>query len=152
MNIRQARKDEVKKLQDINDDAFANNPKYDPDLVLDWAQSEKGKAYFTNLLNDSNDVCFVAEDGDKLVGYIAASPKPIAHRKSKYIEIENLGVAQAYQRKGVGSLLMEKCLEWAKERGYEKVYLSSYFANTQAIDFYKKNGFSEIELSLEKSI
>ncbi len=150
ISIRKARIDEVKKLQDLNDEAFANNPQYDPDLVLDWAQSEKGKTYFTNVITNPNDLILVAEDGEKLVGYISASPKVIAHRKSKYIEIDNLGIATAYRRKGIASMLMEKCLAWAKEQGYQKAYLLCYFKNTDAISFYKGDGFSEIDVSLEK--
>ena len=152
IQIRKARIDEIKKLQDLNDDAFSSNPEFDDDLVLDWAQSNLGKTYFTNTIKNPNDLLLVAEDGVKLVGYIGASPKKIEHRKSKYIEIDNLGVAKAYRKKGIGKMLMDKCLEWAKERGYRKVILTSYFKNTNAIAFYKKIGFSEINISLEKKI
>jgi GNAT superfamily N-acetyltransferase len=40
-------------------------------------------------------------------------------------------------------------LEWAKLKGYQKMYVSAYFGNKDAIKFYKKNGFSEIDLGLE---
>lgn len=152
VTIRKPRIDEVKKLQDFNDDAFANNPDFDPDLVLDWAQSDLGKTYFTNVINNPKDLILVAEEDNQLVGYISASPKVIAHRKSTYIEIDNLGIASAYRRKGIASMLMEKCLTWAKEQGYQKAYLLCYFKNTNAIQFYKNNGFSEIDISLEKKL
>lgn len=152
ITIRQANPDEVKKLQDLNDDAFANNPQYDPDLILDWAQSETGKNYFTKTIANSDDLLLVAEDHGKLVGYIAGSPKHYGHRKCKYIEIDNLGVAVAYRRKGIATELMSKFLDWARNQGYQKVYLSSYFKNTQAITFYKEMGFSEIDVGLEKNI
>ncbi len=92
VTIRYARKDEVKKLQDLNDEAFVENPKYDSDLFLNWAQSEKGETYFSNLLNNVNDCCLIAENEGKLVGYIAASAKNFDDRNSTYIEIQNLGV------------------------------------------------------------
>ena len=152
ITIRKARINEVKKLQDLNDDAFSSNPEFDPDLVLDWAQSDLGKNYFTNTINDPKDLLLVAEDGNKLIGYIGASPKEIDYRKSKYVEVDNLGVAKAYRRKGVATLLMEKCITWAKEQGYQKLYLTSYFKNASAITFYKQNGFSEINISLEKKL
>lgn len=152
ITIRKARPDEVKQLQDLNDVAFEQNPQFDPDLILDWAQSEKGKAYFTTVLANPNDVLLVAEDGDKLVGYISASPKVVGHRKSTYIEIDNLGVHKDYRRKGVASLLMEECLKWAKEQGYQKAYLLCYWKNIDAIAFYKQKGFSEIDVALEKQL
>ncbi len=150
--IRKAGKDEVKSLQNLNDEAFAENREYDPDLLLDWAQSDKGKSYFTKLLNNQENCCLVAEDKGKLVGYIAAAPKIIAHRRSKYIEIQNLGVIPSYRQQGVGRRLMDTCIKWAIDKGYQKAYLNSYFANVKAIDFYKRNGFSEIDISLEKNI
>lgn len=47
---------------------------------------------------------------------------------------------------------MEACALWAKENGYEKMFVNSYVANKKAIAFYKKCGFNEIDVSLEKKI
>lgn len=152
MQIRPARKNEVSQLQKLNDEVFTDNQKYDPDLILDWAQSDKGKKYFTDLLNDPKNYCLVAEVDHKLIGYIAASPKIIDYRKSKYLEIENMGVSPAYRGQGIGSLLIKKCLAWTKSRGFQKIYVNAYFANLKGIAFYRKNGFSEIDLCLERKI
>jgi ribosomal protein S18 acetylase RimI-like enzyme len=152
ITIRRANPDEIQKLQDLNDDAFANNPQLDPDLKLDWAQSDTGKNYFTDTIANPKNILLVAEDQGMLVGYIAGSPKHYGHRRSRYIELDNLGVAQTYRRRGIASQLIEKFLEWAEEQGFQKVYLSSYFKNSQAITFYKEMGFSEIDLGMERTI
>jgi len=153
INIRPANIDEVKILQNLNDEVFIDNHKYDSDLKIDWAQSENGgKKYFTELLNNPSSICLVAEVDKKIVGYIVASPKEISYRNSKYIEIENMGVIPEYRSSGVGHGLMEKCLQLAKERGFEKVYVNAYSQNTKAIDFYKRNGYTEIDTSLERKI
>jgi len=47
---------------------------------------------------------------------------------------------------------MSKCLAWAKDQGFEKAYVTSYFKNDSAISFYQKNGFEKIDVSLEKTI
>ena len=150
--IRHVRKNEVGKLQNLNDEAFIDNPKYDPDLKMDWAHSEKGEKYFTKLVNNPNACCLVTEENSKLVGYIAAVEKRFDYRKSKYIEIENIGIIPAFRSKGIGSLLIKKCLEWARRKGFQKVYVNVYFQNQRAIKFYKKSGFSEIDISLERDI
>jgi len=49
------------KLQKLNDEVFADNAKYDPDLKLDWAVSSKGQEYFQKLVNNPDHICFVAE-------------------------------------------------------------------------------------------
>ena len=63
-----------------------------------------------------------------------------------------MGVSPKYQSKGIGSMLIKKCLSWAKSKGYQKVYVSSYLGNKQAIKFYKNNGFLEIDLGLEVNL
>lgn len=152
INIRSARKDEVSDLQALNDEVFIDNQKYDDDLDMNWAKSDKGKSYFTQLLNNGKACCLIAEDEGKKVGYIAAAPKEISYRKSSYIEIENMGVIPEYRSQGIGHQLVRECLEWAKKRGFQKAYVNGYFANTQAIKFYKNNGFLETDISLEKNI
>jgi len=152
MTIRAARKNEVKILQDLNDEVFVDNHKYDPDLKMDWAQSKAGKKYFTNILNNTNAICLVAEEGGVPVGYIAAASKEFGYRLSKYIEIENMGVSPKYRSKEIGSKLMVECLKIAKEKGFQKVYVNSYSKNTKAVKFYEKTGFKKIDTSLEKNI
>jgi ribosomal protein S18 acetylase RimI-like enzyme len=149
VNIRQARTDEVEKLQFLDDEVFLHDVKFDKDLDMTWAKGEKGKTYFSNLVNDSNSFCLIAEDNDKPVGYLVASSKEVSYRKSKCAELQNMGVSPDYRSQGIGSMLVQKCLEWAKTQGYKKVYVSAYFGNTEAIKFYKKNGFVEIDLGLE---
>lgn len=152
MIIRHARKNEVKTLQNLNDEVFIDNYKYDPDLKRDWAQSEIGKDYFTGILNNPRAICLIAEENNKPVGYIAAAPKEVSYRLSKYIEIENMGICPNYRSKGIGSQLIEKCLKLAKEKGYQKAYVNSYFENSKAIKFYENRGFKKIDISLEKDI
>lgn len=152
MIIREARKDEVAKLQQLNEEVFVDNQKYDSDLFLGWSKSNKGKKYFENLLNNPNSCCLFAEIDGKLVGYIAIGHKKMGYRKSKYLEIENIGVNPAYRSKGIGALLIKKSLEWAKKRKFQKVYVNSYFENSKAINFYQRNGFKEIDIGLEMKI
>ena len=152
MKIRQATVNDVSILQNLNDEVFVDNYKYDPDLKMDWAQSKTGKEYFTDVVNNPNAICLIAEENGKAVGYIAAQPKEFGYRLSKYIEIENMGVSPEYRSKGIGLKLMEKCLEVAKEKGFKKAYVNAYSDNVGAVKFYEKNGFNKIDVSLEKNI
>ncbi len=152
VHIRTADKNEVKDIQNLNNEVFIDNQKYDSDLDMNWPQSDKGKEYFTKLLNNPDACCLLAEEDGKLVGYIAAAPKNISYRKSKFFEIENMGVIPEYRSKGIGSQLIQKCLEWAKNKGFQKLFVNAYFQNAKAIDFYKRNGFSEIDISLERTL
>ena len=144
--------DKVKVLQNLNDEVFVDNHKYDFDLKMDWAQSETGRKYFTDVLNNPEAICLIAEEDDKSVGYLVAAPKDFSYRLSKYIEIENMGVSPKFRSKGIGAQLVEKCLELAKEKGYQKIYVNAYSENTKAIAFYEECGLKKIDVSLEKDI
>lgn len=152
MTIRFAEKNEVTTLQNLNDEVFIDNAKYDTDLKLDWAQSEEGKTYFTEIVNNPNSICLIAEEDTKPVGYLVAKPKHFGYRLSKYVEIENMGVSPDYRSKGIGVKLIDECAKVAKERGFAKVYVCAYSQNTNAVRFYEKCGFTKIDISLEKNI
>ena len=137
--IRNTRKDEVNKLQLLDDEVFVSDQKNDPDLDMTWAKGEKGQKYFSELLNDPSVCCLLAEDNTQSVGYLTAGPKHVDYRMSKCAEIYNMGVNPDYRSKGIGSMLIQKCLVWAKTNGYHKLYVSAYFGNQAGIKFYKKN-------------
>ena len=149
ISIRPATIDDVTILQKLNQEIFIDNQKYDNDLDMNWAVSEKGRTYFKSVLNDKNAICFIAVNSTKPIGYIACNIKDYSYRKSKYLEIQNMGVIPQFQSQGIGALLINQVKVWAKQHEFEKMLVNSYFKNTKAIDFYKKNGFSEIDISLE---
>ena len=139
-------------LQKLNDEVFQDNHKYDPDLVKDWALSDAGENYFQRILRDKNSCCFIASADKNPVGYIVGSPKKYSYRKSRYFEIDNMGVSPNYRSKGIGSKLIERLIVWAEENNYDKLIVNAYFSNASAIEFYKKNGFNEIDISMERKI
>lgn len=58
-------------------------------------------------------------------------------------EIENICVAPACRRSGVGETLMEEMLRLAAERGADRVFLEVRAHNEPAKALYRKNGFVE---------
>lgn len=152
ITFRKAQIEDVPILQDLNNELFIDNSQYDDDLILDWATSEKGQKYFTDLITNPTSFILIASDEKRDVGYIATKQKVMDYRKSKYLEIENTGVIPDYRSKGIGTMLIQKCLEWAKENGFQKMYVNAYFHNLRAISFYKKSGFGETDLGLNRNI
>lgn len=53
--------------------------------------------------------------------------------------IERLSVLKEHRNKGVGKLLIEKLLDYAKENGINRLYLSALM---EAVNFYIELGFS----------
>lgn len=139
-------------IQRMNNQVFLNDKDNDDDLNLDWPFSKTGIDYYKRLAEGKYGKCLIAYADDKATGYVALAVKDFGYRKSKYIEIENIGVDSKYRSQGIGSLLMEAAAKWAKEKGATKLYVEAFWKNKKAIDFYKKGGFSEIGLQLDKKI
>jgi len=57
------------------------------------------------------------------------------------IEIIQIGILKSYQRKNYGSLIINKV---KKLNDIKKIFLEVSVENTQAINFYLKNGFKKI--------
>lgn len=105
MNIRPVKPDEWEKLRDLNKLIFVNNPNFDEDLIVDFADTEIGEKFFKEAISTTEGVCLVAEEEGSWLGYTNGNHKPIPYRHSKYFEIENLGVIPDAKGKGVGKKL-----------------------------------------------
>ena len=60
------------------------------------------------------------------------------------MHILNIAVKKAFQGKGIGSLLLEKALAYAHQRGVKWVSLEVRVSNQRAINLYHKFGFKKI--------
>ncbi|MDQ1858610.1 MULTISPECIES: GNAT family N-acetyltransferase [unclassified Chryseobacterium] len=64
------------------------------------------------------------------------------YRKSDTeLEIKNVAVIESYRSKGIGSILMNKAKEIAKENHYKTLTVGTSDTGFQQIRFYEKNGF-----------
>lgn len=87
---------------------------------------------------DNSAVFLVAEDEDKIVGYIGM-----------YVmvpegEITNVAVAKEARGSGTGAALVEVMQQWAAEHGVERIVLEVRMSNDPAIHVYEKRGFTTI--------
>jgi ribosomal protein S18 acetylase RimI-like enzyme len=115
--------------------------------------------YFETLKNDvtkGEGVIFV-EDTD-VVGLIAGiiikadERNDGSHYPATEGRVLELVVADSQRRKGIGVLLMEKMEEYFRERDCMYVRVEVFAPNTQAADFYRKNGYSERTLDFMKKL
>ena len=91
-------------------------------------------------LPDDRHVFLVAEDGEKLLGYIGMM----------YVldegYISNVAVAPDNRQRGIGSALISTLLQRAEALGISFVTLEVRESNTPAVRLYTKYGFSEVGL------
>ena len=79
--------------------------------------------------------CFVARDGDKLIGVV------LCGHDGRRAYLNHLAVAKGYRRRGIGTALVRRCLAAMKEIGIAKCHLFVFAANDQAMAFWRKLGW-----------
>lgn len=91
---------------------------------------------------DGSGIFLLAYDGNEAVGYVRMR---VNHQLNNgdAIEIARLYVAAHVIGKGVGSALMESCLQIAKDMQMKTVWLGVWEKNDRAITFYQKWGFEK---------
>lgn len=95
--------------------------------------------------NDSEDrVFFVATVDDEPVGWLHV--EGVQFPKMDHTAELTVGVLERYRGDGLGSALMESGLEWASQRGYQKIYQNLPAMNEGAIEFLEHQGW-EVESS-----
>jgi ribosomal protein S18 acetylase RimI-like enzyme len=80
---------------------------------------------------------FVADDG-AVCGCIDVT----ATQWNQVAYINNLAIAPAYRRKGVGARLMRAALDWGRQQKLRVTMLDTSTKNYPAICFYQKHGFT----------
>lgn len=90
-------------------------------------------------------IFLLAYDGDEAVGYarMRETPNPVLPDGGPAIEIARIYAVQKSIGKGVGSALMQQCIEKAKELKVRLIWLGVWEKNYKAIAFYSKWGFEQ---------
>lgn len=151
--IRRATMDDLRTVQDLNYGTFVNDLPYDPDLNMRWPYEKEGEDYFRSRIAGPDAVCFVAEVDGKPVGYVAgAIRKGEPYRLVQRSELENMYVDENVRRSGVGRALVEELFKWSQEQGITQVFVSAYWGNDRAIEFYKSCGFESNAHDLQANL
>lgn len=80
----------------------------------------------------------LCEDGGEIAGYGGVTVA------ADSADIGNIAVAENYRNSGVGTELLERLCQKAKEGGAEKVFLEVRVSNSAAMRLYLKNGFAGV--------
>ena len=107
---------------------------FDPELdhlSAYYAQKPKKRTYFVAL-----------DDAGQVVGGVGVAEfSPIPN----CAEIQKLYLSDAVRGKGYSKELMHLAETWAKEAGYQQLYLETHSNLQIAIKLYEKLGFTQIE-------
>lgn len=149
--IRKAEEKDLEVIQKLNHQLFLEELPRDSVLNIDWPLQEEGRYYFLDKI--IRQVCFVAEKNGEVVGYAAGSKLKItSERPVERAELENILVDKKHRGKGIGERLVKKFILWSKKQGAERIKVSAYVKNKEAIKFYEQIGFEPLGLNLELTV
>jgi GNAT superfamily N-acetyltransferase len=70
--------------------------------------------------------------------------RPISNPEDRIAEIKRLWVRPDQRRLGIGLQLMERGEVRAREIGYRQIYLESGYAQPEALELYRTNGWTSV--------
>jgi len=150
--VRKAGLEDLTSIQKLNDNLFDlefNN--FDDTLKREWALEKEGQEYFEDMIK--NEIVFVAQIEDKIVGYLAGSIcEEISYITETFAELDNMCIDDEYRRFGIGTLLMDEFKKYCKERNMQNIKVTASAKNSRAIQFYMKNGFEDYNVTLKFKI
>jgi diamine N-acetyltransferase len=106
----------------------------------------------TSELNNQDSQFYSADLDDRIIGYLKlnSGPSQTELKDNRALEIERIYVLREFHGRKVGQLLFNKAIEIAILTGVEYVWLGVWEKNLRALNFYKKNGFTEFDKHIFK--
>ncbi len=119
--------------------ALYAQPGFDDGNTLPLADAER---LFERMARYPDYGLYVAECAGAVVGTFALLVMDnLGHRGAPSAVIEDVAVAPAWQRRGVGRMMMDHAMRLCAEKGCYKLVLSSSLARAGAHAFYQALGF-----------
>ena len=106
--------------------------------------AQKRDEIWEQIQNDDKITYLGAYENDQLIATCFLTIIPNFSNQGRPIGfIENVVTDEKWRGKGVGSQLLKKAIELAKEQNCYKVFLESGITRTGAHDFYRSLGFDD---------
>jgi GNAT superfamily N-acetyltransferase len=129
---------------------------FDPQRFLDpGTDPADGYAWFLGRqLKDVDVVIFVAELNGDVIGYVYAGLEPISWKDLRDAcgFIHDVGVDEPARRAGTATALIEKAVEWLRDRGAPRVVLTTAEKNTGAQQLFARLGFRRTMIEMTREL
>lgn len=116
------------------------------DTLAEFGANHPGTVYYdestdhlSDLFSVKGSTYFIAEEDGVILGGVGIYPTEGLPEDT--CELVKMYLVPSARNKGLGGLLINKSLEYAKEAGYKQVYLESMPELQKALSVYEKFGF-----------
>jgi RimJ/RimL family protein N-acetyltransferase len=104
-----------------------------------WRSVSDERRYLRTIHRYPDAAVFVADDAGQIVGRLSLSRDP--HPASRHVADVGLMVAADRRRLGIGTMLLERAVVWARESEVRKLELHVFPWNEPALGLYESFGF-----------
>lgn len=127
--------------------------KFDNNLRIGYFATEEGKSATRKAIRKRNVIFLVAENNNKVVGFVLGKvSKQVWWNRRPVGFIDDVVVDSNYRGQGIGQMLLLEFEKIAKSQGAFYIRLLAFPNNLPAVNFYKKDGFSEYSVYYQKEI
>ncbi|MFA5934408.1 MAG: GNAT family N-acetyltransferase [Candidatus Paceibacterota bacterium] len=155
ITIRKANLADLKSIQNFNYElCLKENKEYDQTINTDYPFTKEGENYFKSRIESDNSLVLIAKKDEKVAGYFIGSI--ITNEDYRTItsiaEAENMYIDENSRKQGIGSKLIQQFESWCNDKKIQTIRFVASAKNIEAIEFYKKRGAEEINITLEKTL
>ena len=123
----------------------------DVPFIDDWSEEdyETLVSCLKNTIRTGGFVYGAFSEGN-LKGFVSVEPT-LFGGEQRYLDLSSIHVSEDMRGHGIGKSLFLAAKEWAKEKGAEKLYISSH-SSVESQAFYKAMGCAEAEVYSQKHV
>lgn len=137
MNVLKLESDKFDEVKLLFKDIFMNEPWND-----DWSNDKQLTEYMLDLMGNRNSLAIGLFDENELIGFSLGSIMHWCIGAEYYIF--EFCIKRERQQNGLGTLFLNEIEAYVKSLGINHIFLQTDKI-APAYEFYKKNGFSELE-------
>ncbi len=149
IEVQQATTSQIDRLIELEAALFVEDAgRHDPFSDPSWP-SREGRRDFEDLIASPDAIVLTAHRSGDIVGLLAgyAQKSSPTRQPVEYAVLRTMFVAENARREGVGAMLTERFLEWARARECVEAHVDHYAANNKAAALYERCGFERRSVS-----
>jgi len=93
--------------------------------------------HLRSILHTPTFTILLAKAGEHVVGGLTFHILPQYYTSIPQVYLYDLGVTNAWQRRGIGTMLIAALKDYCKKHGMEEFYVQADREDTPAVDFYR---------------
>ncbi len=150
--IRPAVESDIPRLEDLLYQVHGLHAEGRPDIFIPGCKKYTADQLRSILADTQNTPVFAAILDGELVGYcfcIRQTQTAASMQKISTLYIDDLCVDEAFRGRGIGKVLYDFAVDYARKNGYYNLTLNVWACNPSAQRFYEKCGLSVQKVGME---